>query len=152
MHKNKNTSSKEQLPDEVIDQLITKLDEIEFVEKSDDKPKPMGNWFDKLFDPESNEKNEDISKMIKSREDIWIKRSSGNWQKGKAIDMWNQHGELYVIVGWYDPEKGLGRGVIKDAGLSLGKKVKAADFIKWQELAKKETKIKKARKRIKDLN
>ncbi|MBI5077683.1 hypothetical protein HZB94_04875 [Candidatus Falkowbacteria bacterium] len=62
-----------------------------------------------------------VAKLIKSQADVWIKRSSGAWQKGKT---WvTEHDGLMVGVKWYDEKR----------GKVLGKYVNTADFLQWQE-------------------
>jgi len=64
---------------------------------------------------------EKLSELIKNDEDVWIKRSSGAWQKGKVEEL--GHRGLSAKVSWHDE--------VKDK--KVGKHVETVDFLKWQE-------------------
>ncbi len=62
-----------------------------------------------------------VAEMIRSEADVWIKRSSGAWERGKAYEL--GHGGLSTGVKWHDEER----------GRQLWKNIPTTDFLKWQE-------------------
>jgi hypothetical protein len=62
-----------------------------------------------------------VQEMIKNNDDAWIKRSGGDWQKGKAFEL--GHDGLVTGVKWYDEKR----------RKELGKHVDTVDFVKWQD-------------------
>lgn len=71
--------------------------------------------------------NEKIAELVENQADVWIKRSSGAWQKAKAIDV--THGGRSVTVQWENPDH---------PEKPFEKRVRAVEFLHWQNEAPKE--------------
>lgn len=65
---------------------------------------------------------EKLDEMIQNKTEVWIKRSSGKWQKGNIVSL--GHGGLSVEVIWPHPDK---------PGKFKGKNVETVDFLQWQK-------------------
>jgi hypothetical protein len=61
---------------------------------------------------------------IESGTKVWIKRTSGKWQKVEPVE--TGHGGLTVLVIWDDPD---------EQRSGLRKLVRSVDLLKWQEEA-----------------
>ena len=70
-----------------------------------------------------------VEKMIRDKEEVWVKRSSGAWQKGRVFDM--GHGGLSVVVEFDDPNMRPSRR--KGNLFNAQKLVRTSEFLQWQE-------------------
>lgn len=78
-------------------------------------------WISELDRLRKNGELTKVQKLFEDGTDIWIRRSSGTWQKGRIWEIGG--GGFSVGVKWYDKEKG--KELCKDTSIFK--------FLEWQE-------------------
>lgn len=85
---------------------------------------PMMDWqraAEEYPDKKEDETRDRLIEMIKNKEEVWVQRSSGEWQKGRAIEMDYPYAVSIGFIDRQHPDK------------LTWKRVPTEKFLKWQE-------------------